>query len=179
MKTLRVTVLGLCALAATVTVLSTRANAAPITFNFKTILVSPPADPYGLGSFTFDDSLLIGLPPHTITQAQLTSFTYSDPVITTAFTLADLASFNFTIGTTPTTSSFAFVAQSFSPTTRIFVGGVVDGNNVGGASIDIGSGSSSPFLRFPTAATVTAVPEPSTMLLVGAGLALAACRRRR
>jgi len=161
---------GLLALAGIVS----SAEATPITYTFTTEL--PLGTTYGTGSFTFDSSLIAPPLPKTVTNADLTAFSYSDPAAG-SFTLANLGSLNFTLGTTPTTSSFAFTAQS-ADGLRSFTGGVVDGNNTGGLSTSNsyapGGTLTHPYLRFPVA-----VPEPTSILLVGSGLlGLAAGGRR-
>jgi hypothetical protein len=149
------------------------AEATPITYSFVSQL--PIGTTYGTGSFTFDDSLILAPLPKTVTGAGLTAFSYSDPAAG-SFTLANLGSFNFTLGTTPTTSSFAFTAQSLDGL-RSFTGGVVDGNNVGGLSTSNsfapGGGFANPSLRFPIV-----VPEPSVAVFVGLGLIALANRKR-
>jgi hypothetical protein len=154
--------------------IASSAQATPITYTFKTEL--PLGTTYGTGSFTFDNSL-IALPlPKTVTQASLSAFSYSDPAAG-AFTLANLGSLNFTLGTTPTTSSFAFTAQS-ADGLRSFTGGVVDANNVGGLSTSNsfapGGTLTHPYLRFPVV-----VPEPTSILLLGSGLVALGIRRQR
>jgi len=162
-------VVGLLALVG----MASSAEATPITYNFVTQL--PLGTTYGTGSFTFDNSLIAPPLPKTVTQAGLTAFSYSDPVAG-SFTLANLGSLNFTLGTTPTTSSFAFTAQS-TDGLRSFTGGVVDATNTGGLSTsnNFGTGGNShPYLRFPVV-----VPEPTSILLLGSGLAALAIRRQR
>jgi len=151
------------------------AQATPITYTFKTEL--PLGTTYGTGSFTFDNSLIAPPLPKTVTNLNLTAFSYSDPAAG-AFTLANLGSLNFTLGTTLTTSSFAFTAQS-ADGLRSATDGVVDGNNVGGLSTSNsfapGGTLTHPFLRFPVV-----VPEPTSILLLGSGLlGLAAGARRK
>lgn len=158
--------------------MATPAQAASITYNFLTQL--PLGTTYGTGSFTFDNSLIAAPLPKTVTNLNLTAFSYSDPTAG-SFTLANLGSLNFTLGTTPTTSSFAFTAQSVDGL-RSFIGGVVDGNNTGGLSTSVNFSTglvTNPSLRFPTAAV--AAPEPSSMLLLAIGLSgiVGGIRKRR
>lgn len=71
--------------------------------------------------------------------------------------MEDVGSLHFTLGTTPTTSSFAFIVQS-ADGLRSVTAGVVDANNVGGASISNsfapGGAAAYPYLKFPTKAGV-------------------------
>jgi hypothetical protein len=146
------------------------AQATPITYTFTSQL--PLGTTYGTGSFTFDSSFL-GPLPVVITNGDLTLFSYSDPTAG-FFTLADLASLNFTLGTTATTSGFAFIASNGVGS---FIGGVVDANNVGGLSTDVGSGGvTNPYLRFPDAAIT---PEPGTASLCLIGFVLMIVMRKR
>ncbi len=165
--------------------MATPAHAASITYSFVTQL--PLGTTYGTGSFTFDDALIAPPLPKTVTNLNLTAFSYSDPVAG-SFTLANLGSLNFTLGTTTTTSSFAFSTLS-ADGLRSFTGGVVDGGNNGGLSTSVsfvgGVHLSNPSLRFPTDAgattTIVATPEPSSMLLMAIGLAgiVGGIRKRR
>lgn len=127
-----------------------------VTYTFTTQL--PLGATYGTGSFTVAKAL-VALPlPKTVTESDLAAFSYSDPAAGSFF-LADLGSLNFTLGTTPTTSSFAFIVQS-EDGLRSFTGGVVDASNVGGLSTSNsfapGGTLAHPYLRFPAVAAAKA-----------------------
>jgi hypothetical protein len=154
------------------------AEAATVTYNFRSVLNN---NTYGTGSFSYDSSLGVGVGTNITNIASLISFSYSDPTAG-SFTKTNLGSFQFVIGTTPTTSAFAFVTQS-ADGLRSFTGGVVDANNVGGLSTSDNLSvrprqTTNPSLRFPTLAT--AIPTPALLPgLVGFGIAALRKRERQ
>lgn len=154
------------------------AHAAPVTWNFRTVVPANSNTTFGTGYFTYDDSLGTG-PGTNVLTPNILDFAYSDPIVG-SFTEANLSSFQFSIVALPTPTLFTFVAAS-PDNLRSFNGGAQTALNNGGIStsnnFSTGGFSNNVELLWPELAPI---PEPQTYALLALGLlSLAAVARRK
>ena len=161
---------AMCILALTA-VSAAPGHASPLTFNFTT-LTDPGGTLFGIGSFTFDDSLLES-PTTSITHGtenapnpdELTAFSYSDQIVGT-LGLPDLRVFAFLFGDE---NGFAFDAGA----------GSVGAFGVSFPAVNLGESFSDTEFQALTLTGPTPIPEPTSLLLFGTGIAVLARRVRR